>query len=646
MIDFLQVEKRHGAQVVLRPTTLRINDGERVGVVGPNGSGKSTLLELIAGAQAPDGGSIVIPRDGRIGYLRQQAAANRDATPLLDYVEQALPELQTLHGELTAIEAMLPGLEGHARQQALDRLGRLQHAYEHQGGYTLRSRAEAALCGLGFDPDGLRRPVNAFSGGWLMRAELARVLVAQPDVLMLDEPTNYLDLPTVEWLQRFLRDYPGALLLVSHDRYLLHTLTQVTVEVADGIVTRYEGDYSRYLAQREKRIEQAEAEARNLQRKRDQMERFIERFRAKNTKAAQVQSRVKALEKMDEAAPPPPSLRGRGVLRLPAPPDCGHEVIALEDIGVSYDGANWVLRHLDLRIERGEKLALVGLNGMGKTTLLRVLAGVLQPQEGRRRLGHRVEAGYLSQDYADTMPPEATVYETVRRAADETTDQRVRNLCGSLGFSGEAVDKRVAVLSGGEKIRLAFARILIRPPNLLLLDEPTTHLDIPAREMLQEALSDYAGAVCMVTHDIAFVRAVAQGILAMTPPGVTRFQGAYDDYRARIEGGTSNAQAATPRGASREEKRDRAERLRRLTQTRRQSEKEMREAEADLEKAEKERDGWLARTADPPPDLDFAEAHARLTAAQAAIDRATARWDAASAELLQAEEAFHNLSKN
>ena len=496
MIDFVQVSKRFGAQEVLRDATFRISAGERIGVVGPNGAGKSTIFGLLCGDTEVDGGDVVLPKHVRIGHLRQQLNPHAVDQTLLDYTEDSIPELKTIPEEIHALESRINEMAADEKERALRRIGELQHTFEHLGGYDMRARAEAALGGLGFHEAEFSRPFASFSGGWQMRAELARTLIANPDLLLLDEPSNFLDLPAVEWLQKFLRAYEGTMLLISHDRYLLRSLANVTLEIAGGNTTRYQGGYDYYLKERVTRMEHQLAAKRNQDRERERIESFVRRFRAKSTKASQVQSRIKQLEKMEtiEAPTTAPNL---SKIRLAEPPHSGHEIIRLEGAGFSYDGDRWIYKGLSLNINRGEKVALVGYNGMGKTTLLRTLAGQLDPAEGKRVLGHKVVIGYQSQDFAETMPPEKSIYHIVKDGNPGASEAQVRGLLGGFGFSGETVEKKCEVLSGGEKIRLAFARLFIDPPNFLLLDEPTTHLDINGREALENALKEYkGGALC------------------------------------------------------------------------------------------------------------------------------------------------------
>ncbi|MFH0878609.1 MAG: ABC-F family ATP-binding cassette domain-containing protein [Lentisphaerota bacterium] len=639
MIEFVNIKKRYGAQEVLDGVSFRIHDGDRAGIVGPNGAGKSTLFSLIVGDLSPDRGDISLPKDGRIGYVRQQLPALEEEQSLIEYMEKAMPELQQIQHEMHAIEERLKIPDYPEKSADLRRMGALQIKFEHLGGYEIRNRSEAALCGLGFALDHLRRPFRSFSGGWQMRAELARVLVAQPETLLLDEPSNYLDLPAVEWLQRYLKGFAGTLLLVSHDRFLLNSLTTRTLEVAGGRVTCYPGNYTYYAEQKTMRHAQLLAGKKNQDRRREQVERFIERFRAKNTKSSQVQSRIKMLEKMEEVDVPE-VVAAPGRIRLAEPPHCGHEVIRLEDAGITYNGEHWVLRHVDVSINKGEKVALVGLNGLGKTTLLRAMAGQLALNEGRRVLGHKVAPGYQSQEFAETMDPERTLYDTLKQASGEVTDREVRTMLGGFGFSGEAVEKRAGVLSGGEKIRLAFARLLIKPPNLLLLDEPTTHLDIASREALEESLSEYTGTLCLVSHDVEFVRRVAQGIIAMTPPGITRFAGGYDYYREKMAL-TAAPSAATPdpkreeRDQRKAQKRERAVKIQVDARHRRALEKKIAEAETRLAVLEKEQQALVAQLSAPAAKVDYATVNQRLSSMQSEMAEVTGQWETASLELEQ-----------
>ena len=626
MIDFIQISKRFGAQEVLSNVSFRINSGEHVGVVGPNGAGKSTIFSLITGEQSPDGGDITLPKKVRLGHLHQQLHAHAQDGSLLDYSCNAVPELKAILAEIHELEHDLLTVSGGEQERMLHRLGDLQHEFEHLGGYDLKSRAEAALSGLGFKENEFGNPFRSFSGGWQMRAELVRTLIARPDVLLLDEPSNYLDLPAVEWLQRFLRGFDGTMLLISHDRYLLETLTDRTLEISGGTVVKYAGGYSYYIKEREQRRMQQEAAYRNYQEQKEHLESFISRFRAQATKAAQVQSRIKMLEKMEVVRAPvaPPNL---SKLRIPPPPHCGAHIMSVQNLSFSYDGSRWILRDVNLEIGHGQKIALVGYNGMGKTTLLRLLAGVLTPQEGTRREGHKVVLGYQSQDFAETMPPGKSLLNIVRDANPAVPERDVRGLLGSFGFGGDAVNKPSGVLSGGEKIRLAFARIFINPPNFLLLDEPTTNLDIHGREALEKAIRDYKGTVCFVSHDVAFVRGAADHVISIGSNGVISYPGGYDYYLEKLETPAADesqnpkvqrpepeAQDLTPKAA-------RAQRAQE-----REAQKELRKMEAEMEKLHGEQRGLCDQLACGAPDMDYSALNIRLSEVTKKLNRLETRW--------------------
>jgi len=648
MIEFRNVSKHYGPQDVLLNASFQIAPGDRLGLVGPNGAGKSTVFGLITRDIALDGGEVYIAAGLRLGYLRQVLNNSDVEIPMLDYVADALPELREIDTRLHTVEHDLQDLQHPKRAALLAELGELHHRYEVLGGYEMRTRAQEALGGLGFTLEALMKPLKEFSGGWQMRAELARVLVARPDTLLLDEPSNYLDLPAVEWLQRYLRDFDGTLVLISHDRFLLNTLTRRTLEINAGRATNYAGNYDTYTRDRIIRVEQAIARKKNQDTKRKDVEDFVNRFRAKASKAAQVQSRIKMLEKMEDVEELD-VIQSRGRIRLPPPPHCGIEVIRLENAGLTYDGNRWILRGLDLAIQRGEKTALVGHNGLGKTTLLRMLAGALPLTEGKRELGYKVVPGYQTQDFADAMSENDTVLQAVRKVAPDVLEKDLRGTLGGFGFSGEAIDKTVGVLSGGEKIRLAFARLLVKPPNLLLLDEPTTHLDIHAREALEDALKEYQGTLLFVSHDVEFVRKVATSIIEMRPPGIVRYPGDYDYFKQKVASEKSAANAvtrseSTPQiSKSKTSKRERAEFIQETNARKRALEKVIKESEAAIARLETEQN-TLANSMDggAAAGLSFSEINQRLSSIPDEITVATQAWEQASLELEQVEEARKN----
>ncbi len=628
MIDFIQVNKRFGAQEVLVDVSFRINAGEHVGVVGPNGAGKSTIFSLISGELSTDSGDISMPKNVRLGHLHQQLHAYAQNDSLIDYATDSIPELNTIHTEIHALEKELEDASGDEQEKRLERLGDLQHRYEHLGGYEMKARAEAALSGLGFKESDFNNPFQSFSGGWQMRAELVRTLIAQPDILMLDEPSNYLDLPAVEWLQRFLRGFSGTMLLISHDRYLLESLTDRTLEIQGGCAVKYAGGYTYYIKEREQRHHQQAAAYRNYEEQKEHLESFIRRFRAKSTKAAQVQSRVKMLEKLD-AVRMPPRPPGASNLRIAPPPRCGAQIMQLENLGFSYDSECWIFRGVDLNIQNGQKIAIVGYNGMGKTTLLRVIAGTLQAGEGKLREGHKVVMGYQSQDFAETMPPDKTILGIVREANSKVPERDVRGLLGSFGFSGDAVNKLCGVLSGGEKIRLAFARIFINPPNFLLLDEPTTNLDIHGREGLEKAIRDYKGTVCFVSHDVSFVRGAADRVVAITDSGVASFPGGYDYYLEKVE----KLEAGNLKPEKPEQKKEVPQTSNLSPKEARQAKAKAREAQQGLRKMEVLMEKLHAaqqelhhQMASGDPDVDYSALNIQLAEITKMLNVTEARW--------------------
>jgi ATP-binding cassette subfamily F protein 3 len=640
VIDFKDICKSYGEQTVLDNATFRINRGERVGIVGPNGAGKSTIFGIITGDIYPDKGAINYPKDMRIGYLRQHLTELKSETALLDFTKDAVADLNDIEEKIHQIEKNLPDeKDENERKRLLEHLGKLQHDFEHLGGYRLKSEAEAALTGLGFHPEELDRPLSSFSGGWQMRAGLAKALIADTDILLLDEPSNYLDIPAIEWLYRFLNGFKGTLLLISHDRYLLKTLTNITLEVNGGNATRYSGDYDFYIRERENRLLSLEAAKKNQDKKREQLERSIERFRSKNTKASQVQSWIKTLDKMDDINLPE-QLHYSGGIIIPPAPHSGAEIARLEKAALSYDHEKWILKDIDLQINRGEKIAFVGYNGTGKTTLLKILAGVMPPTEGKKVLGHKAVVGYQAQEFGEILPDESSVYDTVKSAAPpETQSKSVRSILGAFGFSGEQADKRCKVLSGGEKIRLCFARIFVNPPNFLILDEPTTHLDIAAREALQDAIKNYDGTVCLVSHDIEFVRKAAETIIAMEPPSIRKYFGNYDYYCAKsaelnkVSNTVADNSTEEEKNSQKNRRKERAARRNELLPLKREAERKVSKLEKEIEKLEEEKQELLDKLMENAPNTDFASINKRIKDIDYSLAEKTIQWEEAALKL-------------
>ncbi len=635
MIDFININKTFGTHEILKNASFRVNDGERVGVVGPNGAGKTTVFALLRGEISPDSGEIKVPKSVRIGHLRQEFNPQDVDMTVLEYVESGRQDIKDIHDEIEKLESDLRHDKVKDREASLAHIGRLQTLFEADGGYQIRSRAEASLCGLGLMQDSFDRPFNSYSGGWQMRAELARVIVADPDLLLLDEPTNYLDIPAIEWLREYLKDFSGTMLLISHDRYLLNLLTNVTLEVANFQTEKYRGNYDYYVKERVARYEQRLAAAENQRRIREQAQQFIDRFRAKNTKAALVQSKIKMLERMEKIVIPQ-RIISPGRIHLKKPERSGQEVLRLENVGHTYNGNTWVLKGVELSIQRGDKLAFVGLNGTGKSTFLRIVAGILPPSEGTRLLGHNVIPGYQSQEFAETMDPNITVFETVKNFSKDGETQEIRSLLGAFGFSGDSVKKTVAVLSGGEKIRLAFARLLINPPNFLILDEPTTHLDIAARESLENALNEFQGTLCVVSHDIQFVRKVATSIIAMRPPGIKLYSGGYDYYceKMAMDMPKTEDKSYKPKESERKiQRRERAE----IVQERGRKKRELTTKLADLEKLidtlEAEERELVMKMANSDEKTAYASRNRRLYEIHIELPDALQKWELVSVQL-------------
>lgn len=543
MLSAVNLSKSFGEQVLFNNVTFNIGARDRIALIGPNGSGKTTLFEIIVGNLMPDSGSIAMRKDITIGYARQEISPDSQDR-LLDHVAHSSTTISGLEHRIRVLqEGLAEGGEGEDSGQLMHELGELQHRYEAAGGYNIEHEAEVVLCGLGFREKDFGRPLNEFSGGWLMRVALAKLLVLNPDMLLLDEPTNHLDLESCIWFEDYLKSYQGAVMVTSHDRAFLNRVAKSIIAIEKEELILYPGSYDEYIEARQQDLEIRQATARRQEIKIKKEMRFIERFRYKATKAAAVQSRIKALSKIERVVVPRATRKIH--FSFPDPTRSGEEVIALKHIFKSYDG-NVVYPDLTLSLRRNDRVALVGSNGAGKTTLLKIMAGVLAFEDGERKLGASVSTAYYSQNQLDLLEPQNTVLEEIRAIAPDEAEQNLRALLGAFLFSGDDVYKKVEVLSGGEKSRLAIARMLVRPANFLLMDEPTNHLDIASREMLADALEAYHGTLCFITHDRTLIRDIANKIIEIRNGAPIVYQGNYDEYLAWKEGafGQSESTAA------------------------------------------------------------------------------------------------------
>ncbi|MGI9599472.1 MAG: ABC-F family ATP-binding cassette domain-containing protein [Acidimicrobiales bacterium] len=507
------MSKSHGARTLFKDVTFRLSPGRRIALIGANGVGKTTILEIVMGLQESDTGEVSKPKDYRIGYLPQELIEAWTGSVLHEVLRGADNVIE-LEAELRSLEQKMIEVDGPEHEQVVARYGEVQSRFETLGGYQIEAEARRILGGLGFTTADMDRPLREMSGGWQMRAVLARLLLQQPDVLVLDEPTNHLDVDSVAWLEQQLVSWPGAVLFVSHDRDFIDAVAERVIEIAWGTSSEYIGGFAEFVVAREERLASLEAAASRQAKEIERVERFIERFRYKATKSRQVQSRIKTLEKLDKIeVPKVADLKLK--FAFPDPPRSSRLVIEIEDATIGYDGVP-VLEEVDLVVERGQKLALVGPNGAGKSTLLKVITGQLEPMAGSAKLGANVDIAYFAQHQVDALDLSRTVEQEFRhKVGEQPKNRNMRTVLGSFGFSGDAVDRLVGDLSGGERTRLALAEIMCNPVNLLILDEPTNHLDLPSCDVLEDALKVYPGTVLLVSHDRYLIRNTVEELVAV-----------------------------------------------------------------------------------------------------------------------------------
>jgi ATP-binding cassette subfamily F protein 3 len=528
MIHVENLNKRYGERILFEDVSWHVKKRDRIGLSGPNGAGKTTLLRMLAGIEEPDSGQIRMASDTTIGYLPQDGIVHRGRSVYQEVV-LAFEELLALRDEQHRIEDALAHAteEAGGHEKLLDRYAEVMERFKQLGGYEIDARVADVLKGLGFSPEDHERRTEEFSGGWQMRIALAKLLLARPNLLLMDEPTNHLDLPARNWLEEYLADYPGSVVLVSHDRYFLDATVERITEVGLKTLADYHGNYTYYLREHTARMERLREAHRRQSEEIEKAEVFINRFRYQATKAKQVQSRIKMLDKVERIEIPPERKKIR--FQFPEAKRPGRVVLELKGARKAY-GANVVLRHVDLMVERGDRIALVGPNGAGKSTLMRILAGVDRPEEGIRLEGHNVVLDYFAQNQAEVLNPAHTVVEEMSSASSLTMAPMIRTILGGFLFEGDDVFKKVAVLSGGERNRLALAKMLLKASNVLLLDEPTNHLDLDSKEILLEALEAYGGTLVFVSHDRYFVDKLANKVIEVGGGEAPLYPGGYEDF--------------------------------------------------------------------------------------------------------------------
>jgi ATP-binding cassette, subfamily F, member 3 len=648
MLTLSEISKAYGGRILFDDVTLQLNREDRIGLVGPNGAGKSTLFSIILGEEEADSGQVMKERNVVFGYLPQESAPVGDET-VLELATAISPEFVKLRRLILSWDS-----DHHIAPDHVEEIHDDAHNRFHElGGYQLDAKAKQILSGLGFREKDFDRKARELSGGWVMRAHLARLLVQQPDLLLLDEPTNHLDLEALLWFQEYLTTYPGAIVVISHDREFLNQIVSGIVEIRSGKLNRYRGNYDDFLVQRAAAEEQLLAAYKNQQREIGRLQEFADRFRAKASKATQAQSKLKQIERMDKIEAPVNDESKIG-FSFPQPQRSGQKVITLENIHYAY-GENVVYRGMEFRAERDQRIVLVGPNGAGKSTLLKILAGVLVPQSGVRTLGHNVKAGYYSQYRVEMLQEQRTVFEEAMDTTQRVTEQFIRTLLGSFLFRGDDVFKKVSVLSGGEKSRLALVKLLLDPPNLLLMDEPTTHLDMASIDALVGALKQFQGTLVFISHDVYFIRALSGHVVHINAGRLTHYPGGYQYYLDKTKASSARA-ALTSIGtdgvsqnnnnsgtAARRPSLDRKEQKRLEAQQRQARSGEKKAQQQLVHQLEKEIEELEAKQTELTAELEKPETYEKpgraqeinreLAHVQERLAQATPEWEAAESKL-------------
>ncbi len=530
MIRIENISKQNGHQILFIESSATLQRGEKAGLVGPNGAGKTTLFRMITGEEQPDEGYVEVDRGLTIGYFSQAVGEMSGRSVVAEVMDGAGP-VSVLAAELRELEcAMTDPNMSNEMEGIIERYGEVQGRFEELDGYALDGRAREVLAGLNFSAEMMDADVGALSGGWKMRVTLARILLMRPDVMLLDEPSNHLDIESLIWLETFLTDYDGALLMTSHDREFMNRIVSKIIEIDGGGLTSYSGDYEFYDIQRAQNEKAQQAQYERQQAMLAKEVKFIERFKARASHAAQVQSRVKKLEKIERVEPP--RRRQSVTFEFPSPSRSGDDVVSLKNIHKSF-GSRCIYEGLNFHVRRKERWCVMGVNGAGKSTLLKLVAGAAKPDSGDIALGANVKIGYFAQHAMELLQQEDTVFQTLESSFPQASQASLRTLAGCFGFSGDDIEKKCRVLSGGEKARLIMAKLLFDPPNFLVLDEPTNHLDLATKEMLISALAAYEGAMLFVSHDRRFLAALSNRVLELTPDGVQQYGGGYSEYVAR-----------------------------------------------------------------------------------------------------------------